>query len=168
MEEINSIAEVVQSIGIPALFFLLFAYMILKLIPEWVKVWKTNKEAETKRSDQAAADMQAYYDERNKSYTAQMDLMNKLSEAQNQLIGQATQVIARSNIVIENNTEAIKLNSLTHDKVISALDSDLAATKEITRSLMEHDQRSQKIYTTMLRMSDRITSIDNKGGIDHE
>ncbi len=156
MNEITSMGEIVQSIGIPALFFLLFAYALLKLIPEWLKVWKDHKAAEISRENEAAKEMQKYYDERNKSYTAQLDIMNRQSEQQNQLIGQATQVIARSNAVIEANTKAIEKNGEIHDKVIAALQTDLDATREVARSLQAHDERQQKIYTTALRISDKI------------
>lgn len=159
MEEIQSFGEIVTSIGIPALFCLLFAYALFKLTPKWLKVWEESKTAERKRADESQKSMQVYYDERNKTYQQQMEIMNRQAEQQNQLIGQATHVIARSNEVIAGNTEAMKQNSQMHQKVLDALSSDLEATREVASVLREHDKRSEKIFTTALRISDKIDRV---------
>ncbi|MDL2288767.1 hypothetical protein LJC32_05255 [Oscillospiraceae bacterium OttesenSCG-928-F05] len=159
MEDIQSFSELVSSIGVPVLFCLLFAYALFKLGPEWLKVWKESKAAERNRADEEQKSMQEYYNQRNKSYEQQMEIMNTQANQQNQLIGQATQVIARSNEVIAGNTEAMKQNSQMHQKVQDALSSDLEATREVATILREHDKRSEKIYTTALRISDKVDRV---------
>lgn len=158
MEEVQSLGELLTTVGIPALFCLIFMYACFKLIPDWIKVWRETKETERKRADEDQKSMQEYYSQRNKSYEQQMDIMNKQAEQQNQLIGQATQVIARSNEVIAANTEVVKQNSAMHEKVLGGLSANLEATQGIAASLHDQGKLNDKIYNNLTRLLER-TSI---------
>ena len=139
--ELVTMATLLKDIGMPYLFFAVMLYIIFKVAPDFLK---SKREAEVRQ--------QEYYNQRQKTYDDQMNILVKVAE-------QGNQVIARSNLIIEHNTEAIKQNTVMHNKVVDALGRDFDALKEISLGFKTHDERAQKIYTGMERLLDRTDGL---------
>jgi len=138
MTEIVSLGDIVKDLGIPALFFVVMIYIIFKTIPTAVKA-----------KQDADAKQQEYYANRQQQYDEQMREIVRVAE-------QGAQALTRSNVVIDNNTEAIKQNAMIHDKVIEALTRDYNETQEIRKNLSNHDQRAEKIHLDVVKIGERL------------
>ena len=137
MDELKSVIELTQTIGIPILFCGVVLYLVFKLVPELVRA---KKESDIKQ--------QEYYAQRQKSYDEQMQVLIAVAEQGNQVIG-------RSNAIIEHNTAAITQNTTMHNKVVDALSRDLAALENIQADLKVHDARAENIYHDIGRVLER-------------
>ena len=113
MTEFKAILELAKEVGLPFLFIGLVAFLCIKYIPKFIDAWQKHNE-----------EQQIYYRNRQKQYDDQMQVIIKVAE-------QGNQIIARSNAIIEQNTEAIKQNTAMHDKVIGALSRDLEVLKKL-------------------------------------
>lgn len=162
MSDITTFMQVVKDLGIPALFFIVVAYLLFKSYPEYQKQKALEREAQLKQEEQdrkAAAEerraLQEYYNQRNKSYEEQMSIITKVAEQGNQMIGQATQIISQSTEVIRMNTEAIRASSEVHKEVREALGRDLYALQALVADLKVHDRRAEQICLGVEKLLDR-------------
>lgn len=144
MEELTALLDAADKIGIFVLCIIVGLFLGIKILPDFVKKWQDNKIA-TQKS----------FDDRNKVFNEQFQVIIKVAEQGNQMIGQATQIIAQSNEIIRMNTEAIKNNTTVHDKVITALGNDLAALQALSCDIKTHDHRAEKIHTGVEKLLDR-------------
>ena len=153
MEDITTLAQIINEVGVPILFFAVCTYLLFKCFPEWMKLKKEEREASFAQSKE----QQAYTQERQKAYEEQMQIIVKVAEQGSQMIGQASQVISQSTEVIRMNTEAIKASTEVHARVIRTLEKDEAATLKIASDLQAHNQLAEKIYTNVEKLLDRTS-----------
>lgn len=145
MDDVSTMAALVDDIGVPILFFVLVLYLIFKCVPQYMEMHKEDLKA--KREADAA---------RQADNAKQMQVITQIAEQSNQMIGQATQVISQSTEVIRLNTEAIRSNTSIHEQVRSALSRDLVQLQQLTADLKAHDEKFDELRVIIQRLVDRV------------
>lgn len=145
MNDVVTLVDAVEKVGIPILFFLIALYLVFKCYPNYMEVRKKERDHELSTQD-----------EMRKMYNKQYETMAHVAEQSNQMIGQATQVIAQATEVIRMNTEIIKANTDAHKAVKEALSRDLAALHTLDEDLKSHDKRAEETNTNVKLLLDRV------------
>lgn len=145
MNDIITLVDAVEKVGIPILFFLVALYLVLKCYPDYMKTKKKERDHEL-----------SIQDEMRKMYNKQYETMTHVAEQSNQMIGQATQVITQATEVIRMNTEIIKANTDAHRAVKDALGRDLDALRSLNDNLKSHDKRAEEVNTNVKLLLDRV------------
>lgn len=145
MDDVITLVDAVEKVGIPILFFLVALYLIFKCYPDYMEARKKERDHEL-----------STHDEIRKMYNKQYETMTHVAEQSNQMVGQATQVIAQATEVIRMNTEIIKANTDAHKAVKDALSRDLEALHTLDEDIKSHDKRAEEINTNVKRLLDRV------------
>ena len=145
MNDIITLVDAVEKVGIPILFFLVALYLVFKCYPDYMETKKKERDHEL-----------SIQDEMRKMYNKQYETMTHVAEQSNQMIGQATQVITQATEVIRMNTEIIKANTDAHRAVKDALGRDLDALRSLNDNLKSHDKRAEEVNTNVKLLLDRV------------
>lgn len=145
MNDIITLVDAVEKVGIPILFFLVALYLVFKCYPDYMETKKKERDHEL-----------SIQDEMRKMYNKQYETMTHVAEQSNQMVGQATQVITQATEVIRMNTEIIKANTDAHRAVKDALGRDLDALRSLNDNLKSHDKRAEEVNTNVKLLLDRV------------
>lgn len=145
MDDVVTLVDAVEKVGIPILFFLVALYLVFKCYPNYMEARKKERDHELSTQDEVR-----------KMYNKQYETMTHVAEQSNQMIGQATQVIAQATEVIRMNTEIIKANTDAHKAVKDALGRDLTALHILDEDMKSHDKRAEEINTNIKLLLDRV------------
>lgn len=133
--DVNWAVLLIENLGWPAVILIVVAIAAKKIAPTFYKEWKAKEE-----------NQQKYYDQRQKQYDEQMQIIIKVAEQGNAMITNCVAVIERNNAIIQNST------SLT-EKVIGSMDNNIKALESIQNSFERHDARQEKMTIDITKLA---------------
>lgn len=145
MDEVTGFAEIVETLGIPVLFFIIMLLAIFKFLPHLINEWKTDRELQRKQKEKDQKTQEQFYKDMQEAQSAQIAYMTGLAEQTNRIMTQSVNVMSRLEGAMRENAQVVQQNTAIHHHVLGILQRDVQAQEALGTDFKTHDRRTEKI-----------------------